>query len=286
VLFADAPVIRFMEEAFEWEQMQYIFYPYYWNSKNLWFDLSLLEDPDPLFAQFLRAGASRVVVPVRPGFEQAFVYFLQTGQPWDGGTPPQVYDPLYLSIATEIEEADQMPMTETLIEPTWTMRLPTTLTMLRSNTPNIAPYSAAATYPIGAVVTSGGIAYMASQVPYEPGEPYKSGAVVSYADVSYISQQTTYAAGTTYALGAVVIYSGVTYVSLQAANTGNSPDTSPAWWSATPNVGNEPDINPAWWMATPNTGKDPASSPAWWTPTDPTLPSWTLDAYMHVTASN
>ena len=70
---------------------------------------------------------------------QAFIYFLQTGQPWDGGSPPQVYDPLYLSLAAEIEAADQRPLTETLIEPTWTMRLPTTLTMLRTNTPTLLP---------------------------------------------------------------------------------------------------------------------------------------------------
>jgi hypothetical protein len=286
VLFAEAPIIRFMEEAFEWEQMQYVFYPYYWNSKNKWFGLALLEDSHALFAQFLRAGASRVVVPVRPGFERAFIYFLQTGQPWDGGSPPQVYDPLYLSLAAEIEAADQRPITETLIEPTWTMQLPTTLTMLRTNTPNFPPYVPTASYIIGSVVTSSGIVYRASQTPYEPGQTYSSGAVVSYADVSYVSDQAAYSSVSTYGISDVVILNGFTYTSLQSGNTGNQPDTSPTWWAATPNIGNEPDTNPQWWLGTPNVGHDPSANPAWWTPSDSSLPSWTLDSYMNVVASN
>jgi len=147
--FSLAPLIRFLEEGFEWDQMQYIFYPHYWNQKDEWFNLALLEDPDPTFTQFLRAGAARVVVPVQPVLKNPSSISLQTGQPWDGGSPPQVYDPLYLSIATEIAQADQQPVTETLVPPTWTMRLPTTLTMLRSDTPTIAPYAASATYVIG-----------------------------------------------------------------------------------------------------------------------------------------
>jgi hypothetical protein len=221
VLFAQAPLIRFMEEAFEWDQMQYIFYPYYWNTKQKWFELALLEDPDPLFTQFLRAGAARVVVPVQPGFEEAFVYFLQTGQPWDGGSVPQVYDPLYLSIATEIAQADQEPVVDTLVGTTWTMRLPTTLTMLRSTTPSIAPYSATAAYPLGSVVTYSGISYIANQAVYEPTTAYSTGAVISYNNVAYVS--------------------------LQNSNVGNEPDISQTWWQATPNVGKEPDTSPSWW---------------------------------------
>lgn len=286
VLFAQAPLIRFMEEGFEWDQMQYIFYPYYWNRKSEWFDLALLEDPDPLFTQFLRAGAARVVVPVRPGFEEAFLYFLQTGQPWDGGSVPQVYDPLYLSLATEIEEADQAPTAETLVGATWTMRLPTTLTMLRSLSPQIAPYAATAIYPIGAVVTYSGTCYIASQMPYDPGVTYAANAVVNYNDVSYTSIQSAYVPASAYSIGAVVSFAGTSYVSLQNANVGNEPDTSPAWWSPTANIGNEPDTSPAWWSATANTNFEPDENPAWWAPHDPSLPSWTLDSSLYVTASN
>lgn len=44
------------------------------------------------------------------------------------------------------------------------------------------------------------------------------------------SFQGAYAGGTTYAKGETVISGGVFYVSLQAANTGNTPASSAAWW--------------------------------------------------------
>ena len=152
----------------------YIFYPYYWNQKSQWFNLALIEDPDYLFNLFLRSGAARVVVPVRPGFEEAFIYYLQSGQPWDGGSPPQVYDPLYLSIAAEIAEQDDEPVTETLISPTWTMNLPTTLNMLRG-APGAPPeYDETVAYPLGAVVTYNAISYSSLQADNTDNEPDQS----------------------------------------------------------------------------------------------------------------
>lgn len=43
---------------------------------------------------------------------------------------------------------------------------------------------------------------------------------------------TAYGAATTYALDQYVTSGGITYRSLQAANTGNTPATSPTWWVA------------------------------------------------------
>ncbi len=134
------PMIRFLEEAFEWDQMQYVFYPYYWMDKDEWFSLALLEDSDPLFAQFLRSGAARVVVPVRPAFNDAVLYYLQYGQAWDGAGVPSVHDPLYLPIATELAQLDQQPQQEVLVGEPWQMRLPTTLVMLRS-TPTLPSWT-------------------------------------------------------------------------------------------------------------------------------------------------
>ena len=48
----------------------YFFYPYFWGRKPLWVTKLLLDDTDPLFAEFLRAGEARAVVPVRPGFSR------------------------------------------------------------------------------------------------------------------------------------------------------------------------------------------------------------------------
>lgn len=77
--------IRFFEQAFEWEHLTYFCYPYFWAGTATWRDRSMFDDVDPDFADFLRAGAARVVFPVRPGFEAAVVHYLETGEIWNGG---------------------------------------------------------------------------------------------------------------------------------------------------------------------------------------------------------
>ncbi|MEZ4505687.1 MAG: hypothetical protein R2848_07430 [Thermomicrobiales bacterium] len=101
--------IRFFENAFEWEQLTFFFYPYFWGRKRGWIDRALLGDVDPLFADFIRAGAARAVLPVRPGFEKAVGYFLDSGNIWDGGDLPWIGSGLYVSIIEEIRERDDAP---------------------------------------------------------------------------------------------------------------------------------------------------------------------------------
>ena len=71
---AQGSYIRFFEQAFEWEQMIYLFYPYFWGTKFFWMFKMSIEEADPLFKDFLKAGAARVTVPVRPGFEKAVAH--------------------------------------------------------------------------------------------------------------------------------------------------------------------------------------------------------------------
>jgi hypothetical protein len=94
--------IQFMEQAFEWEQMTYLFYPYFWGRKENWLTVFPLDDIDPKFADFLRAGAARVVVPVPPAYTGAVQMFLASNEPWPGGSAPTIDDPLFLSIAAEL----------------------------------------------------------------------------------------------------------------------------------------------------------------------------------------
>jgi hypothetical protein len=106
---AEGRYIQFLEQAFEWRHMAYAFYPYFWGRKSKWRDYALEDDVDALFAQFLRAGAARVVVAIRPGFEDAVRFFLAHGRPWNGGAPPVVEpsDPEsvpYITIAQELAE--------------------------------------------------------------------------------------------------------------------------------------------------------------------------------------
>ena len=130
---AEGAYIRFFEQAFEWDQMQYVFYPYFWSRKSTWIDRFLRQDVDPEFLEFLRAGAARVVVPVRPGFEEAVTHFMETGKLWGGtGDPPQINSPLYVSIIDEIRERTGAPQDEIPVDEPWDARVPTALVLVRA----------------------------------------------------------------------------------------------------------------------------------------------------------
>ncbi|MFJ8437637.1 hypothetical protein [Kitasatospora griseola] len=123
---------RFLEEAIAWEEMNYFFYPYYWGREVTWNDRVLVEDADPLFADFLRAGEARVVVPVRKGFEADVHFFVTSGgRIWHGAPLPDVHDSDYLSIAQEIEAA-QNPEIGTP-GPAWETSIPTNQVYLRAD---------------------------------------------------------------------------------------------------------------------------------------------------------
>lgn len=123
-----AATVKFFEQAFEWEIMSYKFYPFYWADKNNWVEMYSFENDDPIFRDFMRAGMARVNVSVKPGFELAVMFYLETGQIWNGGHEPVINDPMYLSIADEIKEIDGD------IESTWITRLPSTLTLVQNGT--------------------------------------------------------------------------------------------------------------------------------------------------------
>lgn len=134
--------IRFFENAFEWHNILYVFYPYFWGRHAKWVNALHLTDPDLDFAAFLKAGAARVQIPVRPGFEKAIAYFCQTGIIWDGNDVPLIGDELYVPIIKEISEnlgkldegvpypADSTP---------WEVTVPTSLVLVQDleEIPNI-----------------------------------------------------------------------------------------------------------------------------------------------------
>jgi hypothetical protein len=130
---AQMPYVRFFEQAFEWEHLIYFFYPYFWGWKPGWKNRMLLDDTDPPFGDFLRAGAARVVFPVRPGFEAAVVHYLETGEIWNGGPPPDISGSLYLPIVKEVQDATGAPGNEKPVGDPWEVRLPTTLVHIRPN---------------------------------------------------------------------------------------------------------------------------------------------------------
>lgn len=134
--------IRFFENAFEWQNILYVFYPYFWGRHAKWINAIHLTDPDLDFAAFLKAGAARIQIPVRPGFEKAIALYCQTGIIWDGNDVPVIGDDLYVPIIKEISEnlgklddgvpypADSQP---------WEVTIPTSLVVLQDlkEIPNI-----------------------------------------------------------------------------------------------------------------------------------------------------
>lgn len=124
--------IRFFELAFEWDQMTYIFYPYFWGKKEGWIDRILQNEVDPVYKEFLKSGAARVVVPVRPGFDSAVLHYLETGQLWNGlDEPPEVSSPLFVSLVEEVKSRTGNFEEETAVGEPWDVVVPTSLVKLR-----------------------------------------------------------------------------------------------------------------------------------------------------------
>ncbi|MEO8548898.1 MAG: hypothetical protein ABI678_02970 [Kofleriaceae bacterium] len=128
---AEGPYIRFFEEAFEWENLTYVFYPYYWGDRATWLERINYDDVDPTFAAFLKAGSARVVAPVRPGFECAVDHFLHTGEVWAGRGLPNIGQNLYVPIIEELRESLGAPGDEVPQGDPWEVRVATSLVLLR-----------------------------------------------------------------------------------------------------------------------------------------------------------
>jgi hypothetical protein len=126
--------IQYIQQCCEWDQMTYTFYPYFWGRKDDWLDRALIDDTDPLFAAFLKAGAARVLVPVRRRYEKSLIYFLETATIWNGGAAPTINNPLYVSIVEEMQEAqDVAPEDATPYGDPWEYVVPTTLVTLQAD---------------------------------------------------------------------------------------------------------------------------------------------------------
>jgi hypothetical protein len=120
-----AALVKFIEQAFEWEILSYTFYPFYWANKDDWQAAYQQDNDDAIFRAFLQSGMARTMVSVRPGFEEAVMYYMATGKVWNGGKVPVIGDDLYLSIVEELKHP------EYYVEETWETRVPTTLTLIQ-----------------------------------------------------------------------------------------------------------------------------------------------------------
>lgn len=141
----EGKIIQFFEQAFEWNNITYRFSPYFWGRKSNWKDIFPLTDNDPLFTDFLRAGAARIVVPVHPAYNETVLHYLATNEIWNGGTPPTLDDPLYISIVEELKADSTGDLNDIpdcncnkeseypCVVDEWKVKLPTTLVYLQED---------------------------------------------------------------------------------------------------------------------------------------------------------
>jgi type II secretion system protein G len=91
-------VIKFIHQAIEWENMVYVLYPYFWSPPGSWKAKENVRHPDLLHRAFLKAGSARVVLTIRPGYEQDFMAIVESGVA--GGLPG---NHPYMKIAEELQ---------------------------------------------------------------------------------------------------------------------------------------------------------------------------------------
>ncbi len=123
-----AEFIKFFETAFHWEIFSYIFYPYYYNSKCQWSELLQTKHDDPIFEAFLQSGMAKILVPVRPQFEKAVMWYIETGEIYtDENLVPEIDDDRYLSLLKELQNQEEIR-----VEGTWKTRIPSSLTIIQA----------------------------------------------------------------------------------------------------------------------------------------------------------
>ena len=128
--------IRFFEQAFEWDQMLYKYLPYFWSRKKYWNDRLQLDDVDSDFAAFLRAGAARITVPVRKGYDAIVASFMLNGTIPSTEDLLAVTTGLYVPFYVELMGSDGAPDAAISygnppLE--WELRVPTTLVKVRTD---------------------------------------------------------------------------------------------------------------------------------------------------------
>lgn len=137
--------VTFFETAFEWTNLTYALYPYFWaNPNKTWLRSLNLKLEDPKHEEFLKAGFARVEVPVRPEFQSAIIKYLGEGKIWDGQDPDEIgiddagnYDPMFIAVWQEIMERQAGLKKQPEIIDEWEYQLPTNHQILTNG--NILP---------------------------------------------------------------------------------------------------------------------------------------------------
>ncbi|MBW7675494.1 hypothetical protein K1I32_07925 [Chryseobacterium sp. LJ756] len=81
-----------------------------------------------MFRSFLQSDMARVIVTVKPGFEDAVQFFMTAGRIWNGGEVPVIGDQMYMSIVDEMREPLGLKQGKA-----WITTLPTSLNILQED---------------------------------------------------------------------------------------------------------------------------------------------------------
>jgi hypothetical protein len=97
-------MVRFVNDAVDWDNIFYFLYSYFWDVPFSWENIRNIQHPDAIRQAFLRAGAARVVLTIRKGWEDDWVNFVEGGGLWPELPLPKRHP--YLRIAQEIQDYD------------------------------------------------------------------------------------------------------------------------------------------------------------------------------------
>jgi hypothetical protein len=137
-----APYIQFLEQAFEWNQLGWVCYPYFWATPRKWIQLIAREDQtDPALSDFLQAGAAKVLVAVTPEYDDAVLHWLAMREPWEGGAAPALGDPLYLPLYDEMHKAQDDLYGGTPVGEPWEYVVPTSLIYLEGSADKLPDFA-------------------------------------------------------------------------------------------------------------------------------------------------
>ncbi|KAH7111144.1 hypothetical protein B0J11DRAFT_599048 [Dendryphion nanum] len=117
---AQGKYAEFFEKAFEWENMTYELYPYFWGARGGWRERMGFHSPDPALSAFVKAGMAKVTVPARLGFGVEVLHLLQCGKTWKEGPVSTLATSPYYSVAQEIMAAEDDPQEVKVSAPWYT----------------------------------------------------------------------------------------------------------------------------------------------------------------------
>ncbi|GII33019.1 hypothetical protein [Planotetraspora mira] len=132
--------VQFLEQAFEWHQLAYICYPYFWATPPRWIELMNRSDrADPFLSEFLQAGSARVLLAVTPKYDCAVQHYLETGEPWFDDDPPVIGDPLFIPLHQELRRRQDDRAGAEPDGEYWDFTLPTSLVYLQDSSTALPP---------------------------------------------------------------------------------------------------------------------------------------------------